>query len=65
MAKTPKRKSERLMRLTEAASTLGIARSTLRNRVWQGVFTAEDHGGVTFLIRAEIEAAAREKKRAA
>lgn len=53
------RKQKDYMRVQEAADRLGVTRNTIMNRIAKGVYRAMTLGGVTFVRRADIEAAAQ------
>lgn len=52
-----KRKQMELMRPSEAAKALGVTRNTIMTRIARGMYRSETVSGVTFVSRADIEAA--------
>lgn len=55
------RKQLEYMRPAEAAERLGVTRNTVMNRIAKGLYRAVTIGGVTFVRRDDIEAAALEQ----
>jgi excisionase family DNA binding protein len=52
-----KRKQLEYMRPSEAAKALGVTRNTIMSRIAKGLYRGITVGGMTFVARADVEAA--------